>query len=133
MNPWILLGALLAFIGAYWLGDHNGAGRARDKAIAEQSVKQDTIAVETDRRAIVSSEASTNMLDYLASIPQVQARANESAERIRVIYRDVPNRCVPVRPARVQAEIDAAYRSATAATGAMPRPSPESSADSPKP
>lgn len=119
MNPWILLGFLLALIAAYWLGDHNGSVRATDHAIAQKAVNQDKTAAETNRRDEASAQARTTILDYLASIPKTEARSNDAAERVRVIYRDTPAKCVPDRPDGVQAELEQARAAANAAASGV--------------
>lgn len=131
MRAYLILAAILALIAVYWLGDHNGVSRERDRTTAAASVQKDKTAVKVDQQAQASSDARTNMLDYLASIPAIEVKANESAERVRTIYKTVVGRCVPVRPASVRIEIDAAYRATATAVSAMRRPSTGSASDGP--
>lgn len=78
--------------------------RTRPHAAAS-SAQKDAVAAQVDSQAQASSDARTTMLDYLASIPTIEARSNEAAERVRIIYRDSPAVCVADRPARVQSKL----------------------------
>jgi len=71
--------------------------------------------VETDRREVASSAATTDMLDYLrANLPPIEAKTHDAVERIRTIYRDRPVAVGCVRPDGVRAELDAARQRANA-------------------
>jgi hypothetical protein len=138
MRVYLALAAILALIGAYWLGDHNGVSREHDRNVAAASVQKDKVAVKVDEQAQASSEARTTMLDYLASIPAIEVKANEAAERVRIIYRDRAAKAelgaCPAftdRPQRVRDELDAAYGATLAAIGAMRRTTADGAAHGP--
>ena len=131
MYGWLGLGATLALIGAFLLGDHMGASRERDRSAAETAKKQDKTSVEVDRQAQASSEARTTMLDYLASIPKIEAKAHDAAERVRIIYKDRPLACVPSRPSGVREELDTAYRDTVLAISGLRRTTADSPANGP--
>ena len=83
---------------------------------AEASKRKDVAAAAIDLRDQTASVARVDMLDYLrVTIPPIEVKAHEAAERIRVVYRDrpLPGQCV--RPDGVQAELDAARARANAA------------------
>jgi len=131
IRAWLCIGLLLALIGTHWCAYSAGVSREHDRNAAEASAQKDAVAAQVDSQAQASSDARTTMLDYLASIPTIEARSNEAAERVRIIYRDSPAVCVADRPERVQSEIDAAYRAATAAVRAVRQPNAGSPANGP--
>ena len=80
---------------------------------AHTAIKADT---EIQRREVASSAASITMLDYLAAnLPPIEATKNDSVERIRTIYRDVPVPGVCQFPPRVRDELNQARARANAA------------------
>jgi hypothetical protein len=125
------LGLLLALIGTHWYAYSAGVSREHDRNTAAASVQKDAVAGQVDSQAQASAQARTNMLDYLGRIPAIEVRTNEAAERVRIIYRDSPTVRIAARPARVQSEIDAAYRAAVTATGAVRQPITGSPANGP--
>lgn len=142
MRAYLILAGIIALIayggGLYWLGDHNGVTRERDRNTAAASVLKDATAVKVDEQAQASSEARTTMLDYLAAIPKIEATTNDSAERVRIVYREAAAKAVPgacprfsPRPERVRTELDAAYRATATAVSAMRRPGAGSASDGP--
>lgn len=122
IRAYLAIGLLLALIGTHWFAYSAGASREHDRNAAAASAQKDAVAVQVDSQAQASSDARTTMLDYLASIPTIEVRSHEAAERVRIIYRDSPAVCVADRPERVQSEIDAAYGAATAAVRAVRQP-----------
>ncbi len=131
IRAWLCIGVLVALIAAFAAGYRAGVSREHDRNAAGASAQKDAVAAQVDSQAQASSDARTTMLDYLASIPTIEARSNEAAERVRIIYRDSPAVCVADRPERVQSEIDAAYRAATAAVRAVRQPNAGSPANGP--
>lgn len=131
IRAWLCIGLLVALIGSHWYAYSAGVSREHDRNAAAASVEKDAVAVQVDSQAQASATAHTNILDYLGRIPAIEVRTNEAAERVRIIYRDSPAVCVADRPARVQSEIDAAYRAAVTATGAVRQPNAGSPADGP--
>lgn len=131
IRAYLCLGLLVALIGSHWYAYSAGVSREHDRNAAAASVQRDAVAVQVDSQAQASAQAHTNMLDYLGRIPAIEVRTNEAAERVRIIYRDSPAVCIADRPARVQSEIDAAYRAAVTATGAVRQPNAGSPADGP--
>lgn len=128
IRAWLCVAAL---IGTHWYAYSAGVSREHDRNTAAASAQQDAVAVQVDNQAKASSDARTTMLDYLASIPTIEARSNEAAERVRIIYRDSPAVCIADRPERVQSEIDAAYHAATTAVRAVRQPATGSPANGP--
>ena len=125
----LALGLLVALIGSHWFAYSAGVSREHDRNAAAASAQKDAVAAQVDSQAQASSDARTTMLDYLGSIPTIEVRSHEAAERVRIIYRDSPAVCIADRPERVQSEIDAAYSAATAAVRAVRRTSTGSAAD----
>lgn len=123
IRAWLCVAALVALIGTHWAAYSAGVGREHDRNVAAASAQKDAVAVQVDTQAQASSDARTTMLDYLASIPAIEVRSHEAAERVRIIYRDSPAVCVADRPAGVQSEIDAAYRATVSAVRTVRQPS----------
>ena len=120
MYGWLGLGATLALIGAFLLGDHMGASRERDRNTAAASAQKDQTAAKVDEQAQASSEARTTMLDYLAAQkPAIEIRTHDTITKIREVYRDKPMPAVCVRPDSVRDSLNAARDSANAAIGRM--------------
>lgn len=120
MYGWLGLGAVLALIGAFLLGDHMGVSRERDRNTAAASVQKDQTAVKVDEQAQASSEARTTMLDYLAAQkPAIEIRTHDTITKIREVYRDKPMPAVCVRPDSVRDSLNAARDSANASIGRM--------------
>ena len=120
MYGWLGLGATLALIGAFLLGDHMGASRERDRCKANKADNQDKAAVEVNRRDEHSAEARTSMLDYLAAEkPAIEIRTHDTITKIREVYRDKPMPAVCVRPDSVRDSLNAARDSANASIGRM--------------
>ena len=120
MRAYLALAAILALIGAYWLGDHNGVSRERDRNTAAASVQKDKVAAKVDEQAQASSEARTSMLDYLAEQkPAIEIRTHDTITKIRQVYVDKPLPAICVRPASVQTRLDAARDAVNAAIGRM--------------
>lgn len=106
--------ALVAF-GAYRV--HSSifeAGKAACEAAHAAAAKK--AQAEVDRREVVSAEASTTMLDYLAAnLPATEIRTHETVERIRTVYRDHPVPAVCVWPDGVRSALGEAIDRANAA------------------
>ena len=122
IRAYLAIGLLIALIGSHWYAYSAGVGREHDRNVAAASAQKDAVAAQVDTHAQASSDARMTMLDYLASIPTIEVRSHEAAERVRIIYRDSPAVCVADRPAGVQSEIDAAYNAATTAIRAVRQP-----------
>lgn len=72
--------------------------------------------VEVERREVVSADARTSMLDYLAAnLPATEIRTHETVERIRTVYRDHPVPAVCVWPDGVRSALGEAIDRANAA------------------
>lgn len=125
MRAYLLLAAILALIGTHWYAYSAGESRERDRNTASASVQKDKTAELIDQRDQRSATNNTSMIDWLAAnIPPIQVKADESAERIRTVYRD---RVVTVgaecsRPAGVQVELDAARARANSTGTALQAP-----------
>lgn len=128
MRAYLALAAILVLIGVYWLGDHNGVSREHDRNTAASSGQKDKVQTAIDLRDQSSATARLDMLDMLrVTIPPLEIKAHEAAERIRVVYRSLPaDACVSVRPDRVQDELNAARDAANSAIGAVRRTTPDS-------
>jgi len=131
IRAYLAIALLIALIGSHWYAYSAGVSREHDRNVAAATAQKDATAVKVDTQAQASSDARTTMLDYLASIPTIEVRSHEAAERVRIIYRDSPAVCVADRPASVQSEIDAAYNAATAAIRAVRQPITGSPANGP--
>jgi len=122
MRAYLALALLIALIGSHWAAYSAGVSRERDRNVAASAARKDAVAVQVDTQAQASADARTTMLDYLASIPTIEVRSHEAAERVRIIYRDTPAVCVATRPDSVRKELDAAYSAATTAIRAVRQP-----------
>lgn len=131
MRAYILLAAILVLIGSHWYAYSAGVSRERDRNVAAASAQKDAVALKVDEQAKASSQAHSNILDYLNRIPEIEVQTNAAAERVRIIYRDTPAVCVATRPDSVRKELDAAYNAATAAIRAVRRPTAGSPANGP--
>ena len=131
IRAYLAIALLIALIGSHWYAYSAGVGREHDRNAAAASAQKDAVAAQVDTHAQASSDARTTMLDYLASIPTIEVRSHEAAERVRIIYRNSPAVCVADRPAGVQSEIDAAYHAATSAVRAVRQPATGSPANGP--
>lgn len=129
IRAYLAIALLIALIGSHWYAYSAGVSREHDRNAAVASAQKDATAVKVDTQAQASSDARTTMMDYLASIPTIEVRSHEAAERVRIIYRNSPAVCGADRPERVQSEIDAAYNAATAAIRAVRQPITGSPAD----
>lgn len=129
IRAYLAIALLIALICSHWYAYNAGVSREHDRNVAAASAQKDAVAAQVDTQAQASSDARTTMLDYLASIPTIEVRSHEAAERVRIIYRDSPAVCVADRPAGVQSEIDAAYRATATAVSAMRRPVTGSASD----
>lgn len=118
---WVYVVAAAFLVFCAWRAFEWAAGIGAARCELRHTAAADTAAVEVNRRAAASADASTSMLDYLrANLPPIQSQTYASIERVRTVYRDHPihdSGCV--RPAGVQSELDAARARANAAAGAM--------------
>ena len=131
MRAYLYAAVLLALIASHWYAYSAGVSRERDRNVAASAARKDAVAVQVDTQAQASADARTTMLDYLASIPTIEVRSHEAAERVRIIYRDTPAVCVATRPDSVRKELDAAYRATADSIRAMRRPTAGSPANGP--
>ena len=131
IRAWLCIGLLLALIGTHWCAYSAGVSREHDRNAAAASAQKDAVAAQVDTQAQASSDARTTMLDYLASIPTIEVRSHEAAERVRIIYRNSPAVCGATRPDSVRKELDAAYRATADSIRAMRRPTTDSPANGP--
>ena len=122
IRAYLAIALLIALIGSHWYAYSAGVSREHDRNAAAASAQKDAVAAQVDTHAQASSDARTTMLDYLASIPTIEVRSHEAAERVRIIYRDTPAVCVATRPDSVRKELDAAYSAATTAIRAVRQP-----------
>ena len=131
IRAYLAIALLIALIGSHWVAYSAGVSRERDRNVAAASAQKDAVAAQVDTQAQASSDARTTMLDYLASIPTIEVRSHEAAERVRIIYRDTPAVCVATRPDSVRKELDAAYRATADSIRAMRREATDSPANGP--
>ena len=131
MRAYLALALLIALIGSHWCAYSAGVSRERDRNVAAASARKDVTAAKVDEQAQASSQAHSNILDYLNRIPEIEVQTNAAAERVRIIYRDTPAVCVATRPDSVWKELDAAYRATADSIRAMRRPTTDSPANGP--
>lgn len=131
MRAYLAIALLIALIGSHWAAYNAGVSRERDRNVAAASEQKDAVAAQVDTQAQASSDARTTMLDYLASIPTIEVRSHEAAERVRIIYRNSPAVCGATRPDSVRKELDAAYRATADSIRAMRREATDSPANGP--
>ncbi len=112
MRAYLAIALLIALIGTHWYAYSAGVSRERDRNVAAASARKDVTAAKVDEQAQASSQAHSNILDYLNRIPEIEVQTNAAAERVRIIYRDTPAVCVATRPAAVKDELDKAWREA---------------------
>ena len=131
MRTYLALALLIALIGSHWAAYSAGVSRERDRNVAAASAQKDVTAAKVDEQAQASSQAHSNILDYLNRIPEIEVQTNAAAERVRIIYRNSPAVCVATRPDSVRKELDAAYRATADSIRAMRRPTAGSPANGP--
>lgn len=131
MRAYLAIALLIALVGSHWAAYNAGVSRERDRNVAAASAQKDAVAVKVDEQAKASSQAHSNILDYLNRIPEIEVQTNAAAERVRIIYRDTPAVCVATRPDSVRKELDAAYRATADSIRAMRRPTTDSPANGP--
>ena len=131
MRAYLAISLLIALIGSHWAAYSAGVSRERDRNVAAASAQKDAVAVKVDEQAKASSQAHSNILDYLSRIPEIEVQTNAAAERVRIIYRNSPAVCVATRPDSVRKELDAAYRATADSIRAMRREATDSPANGP--
>ena len=131
MRAYLALALLIALVGSHWAAYNAGVSRERDRNVAAASAQKDAVAVKVDEQAKASSQAHSNILDYLNRIPEIEVQTNAAAERVRIIYRNSPAVCGATRPDSVRKELDAAYRATADSIRAMRRPTTDSPANGP--
>ena len=131
MRASLALALLIALIASHWYAYSAGATHKADQITAAASVQKDATAAKVDEQAQASSQAHSNILDYLNRIPEIEVQTNAAAERVRIIYRDTPAVCVATRPDSVRKELDAAYRATADSIRAMRREATDSPANGP--
>ena len=131
MRAYLAIALLIALIGSHWAAYSAGVSRERDRNVAAASAQKDAVAVKVDEQAKASSQAHSNILDYLNRIPEIEVQTNAAAERVRIIYRNSPAVCVATRPDSVWKELDAAYRATADSIRAMRREATDSPANGP--
>ena len=111
-----LCAAVLIACAAYVVGhDH---GRQVEQVKRAEAVATTQAAIDARDNAAATVSISTQ--SYLwATLPPIELRTYEARERVKVLYRDQPVDCVPVRPLGVQAELDATRQRANAAAGQL--------------
>lgn len=131
IRAWLCIGVLVALIAAFAAGYRAGVSREHDRNAAASSAQKDAVAAKVDEQAQASSQAHSNILDYLNRIPEIEVQTNAAAERVRIIYRNSPAVCVATRPDSVRKELDAAYRATADSIRAMRREATDSPANGP--
>lgn len=96
-----------------------GVTDGRNAVIAEDAVAAASAKVQQDIRDAASAQAGGVLQHALATqLPAIQAKTHDTAESIRIVYRDRPGPAdACTRPDGVQQALDAAVRRANAATG----------------
>ena len=75
LNPWVLLGALLAALGSFGSGYWFGSGNAETKCVAGQ--------VETQQAAVVAADTESSRREALGTDRET------TREQIRIVYRNL--------------------------------------------
>ena len=106
----------LAACVAYVIGHGHGVQQEQVKRAEAVATTQAAI----DARDNAAATVTAGTLSYQwAMLPPIELRTYEARERVKILYSDQPVDCVPVRPAGVQAELDAARQRANAAAGQL--------------
>lgn len=111
-----LCGAILIACVCLAIGIDYGEKGEQAKRAASKDVAQGEINTRDNTAATITA----GTLSYQwAALPPIELRTYEARERVRFVYRDNPLPAVCVRPAGVQAELDAARQRANAAAGQL--------------
>ena len=121
------IAALAVVIGAMLYIDHRGYERGKMACQAERTEAVNRTQKAIDLRDQRSADVRVDMLDMLrVTIPPLEIKAHEAAERIRVVYRSLPaDACMPIRPRIVQDELDKARDAANESIGSLRRATPD--------
>lgn len=97
-----------------------GHDHGRKAEQVRRSESKDAAQGAINARDNTAATVTAGTLSYQwATLPPIELRTYEARERVKVIYRDHPADCVPVRPAGVQEELDEARQRANAAAGQL--------------
>lgn len=118
LNPYVLLALAVAFAGSNWFSYSRGKTNGYNKCTVEHVAARAASQAVLDKRAKDSADITDALArDIVITMPAIELTTNESADKVRIIYRDHPVQCI--RPDGVQQELDKARQRANAAASEL--------------